>query len=586
MNSHRMQQAIEYARYGYQVFPVYGIREGKCACGKDDCEHPGKHPMTPKGLKDATSDPKTVQNWFTSCPDANIGIRTGRESGLLALDIDPKNDGYESLQELVSQHGDLPNTQQVITGGGGIHFYFEYPNDGKPIPNAANLGGFSGIDFKGDNGYIVAPDSDHMSGGVYDWEISSSPDLIGLAVAPNWLLQLCRNGKSHISQPLSGQSDWPTEALTGVEKGMRNETCFKLACRYRQKGLSQTETNAILVQWGSLCNPPLAIDEIADCINSAFSYEKAESNTSSKLTLTALSDLVNEPEEEIDWLWEDRLIQGGLSIVAAKPKVGKSTLARNLALKVSQGEAFFGLGTSGGPVVYLALEEKRSEVRKHFSSMGGTQEKVFTHVGSLSKEGLSDMERAINEVGAVLAIVDPLFRAIRIRDTNDYAVVTAALEPLMEIARNSGCHILAVHHMGKMERDSGDGILGSTAIFGAVDTALIMRRSDTRRTIESVQRYGSDMPKTVIEYDSDTGELQIGSSIERIETEKAKASIIEYLSVAGDVQESEICKEIGGNNKWLRKAIRELSDDGTLLREGAGRKGSPYLFSLKETKES
>jgi RecA-family ATPase len=68
------------------------------------------------------------------------------------------------------------------------------------------------------------------------------------------------------------------------------------------------------------------------------------------------------------------LPSGGFSLVAAKPKVGKSTFARCLGLSVACGEPFLGRRTQQGAVIYLALEEKRAEVRKHFQAMGATGE--------------------------------------------------------------------------------------------------------------------------------------------------------------------------------------------------------------------
>ena len=62
--------------------------------------------------------------------------------------------------------------------------------------------------------------------------------------------------------------------------------------------------------------------------------------------------------------------------------------------------------------------------------------------------------------------------------------------------------ILLVYHLGKGERaDAPDAILGSTAFFAAVDTALIMKRSDLYRTLHSRQRYGADLPETILDFE-------------------------------------------------------------------------------------
>jgi putative DNA primase/helicase len=122
--------------------------------------------------------------------------------------------------------------------------------------------------------------------------------------------------------------------------------------------------------------------------------------------LTTLADLLNEAPEETAYVVADLLPTGGLSILAAKPKVGKSTLARNLALAVARGEPFLGRDTARGAVVYLALEEKRSEVHKHFASMGAHDEAIIVHVGAAPQEALAALQEAIAEHQPVLVIIE------------------------------------------------------------------------------------------------------------------------------------------------------------------------------------
>src|SRR5262249_43876246 len=95
------------------------------------CREGGKEPLTPRGFKDATSDPATIDRWWTEHPNANIAIRTGNESGLVVLDvdIDPTKDcdGERALVELEGAHGKLPPTLTVKTPRGGRHMYFQHP---------------------------------------------------------------------------------------------------------------------------------------------------------------------------------------------------------------------------------------------------------------------------------------------------------------------------------------------------------------------------------------------------------------------------------------------------------------------------
>jgi hypothetical protein len=120
--------AMEYAERSTPVFPVWWIENGRCACRKADCDSPGKHPIAdvvPHGVKDATSDPSVIRAWWRRYPQANIATPT---CWCCVLDVDPRHGGDVTLAELERQHGLLPETAEVLTGGHGRHLYFE------PVP--------------------------------------------------------------------------------------------------------------------------------------------------------------------------------------------------------------------------------------------------------------------------------------------------------------------------------------------------------------------------------------------------------------------------------------------------------------------
>ncbi|MBK8172770.1 MAG: bifunctional DNA primase/polymerase [Sandaracinaceae bacterium] len=162
-----LDAALAYAALGYHVFPVFEIGEsGQCACGQADCNSPGKHPRTSRGHKDATTRASQIANWWEKYPQANVGIRTGVESGLFVLDVDPRHGGDAALAELEHQHGALPATIDASTGGGGRHLWFAMPGT-----DARNRTGFRpGLDIRGKGGFAVVPPSNHKSGRRYEWK--------------------------------------------------------------------------------------------------------------------------------------------------------------------------------------------------------------------------------------------------------------------------------------------------------------------------------------------------------------------------------------------------------------------------------
>jgi hypothetical protein len=180
--------ALEYARQ-WPVLPLAWItHEGLCGCRLGAaCNRPGKHPLTTNGVKDATIVPEAIKGLWEGRHQANVGICTGPESGLLVLDVDPRNGGDKSLARLEFHYAKLPKTLVCSTGGGGVHFYLQHPGI---TPLKGHVPGYAGLDIKGDGGYVVAPPSLHHSGGVYQW--LTDWRTTGIAPVPEWLLELIR----------------------------------------------------------------------------------------------------------------------------------------------------------------------------------------------------------------------------------------------------------------------------------------------------------------------------------------------------------------------------------------------------------
>jgi hypothetical protein len=300
------------------------------------------------------------------------------------------------------------------------------------------------------------------------------------------------------------------------------------------------------------------------------------------LKLTSLRDLLAEPEENVDWVLDGILPAGGVGLFAGKPKSGKSTWVRCLCVSTARGEAFLGRRTTKGSVLYLALEEKRSEVRKHFDDLGATgEELIHIHIDPAPAQALLAAQRAIAVHKPVLVIIDPLLKFARVKDTNDYAQVNAALEPLLILARQSGAHVLLVYHAGKGDKsDPVDSALGSTAFAGAVDTLLTYKRTERYRTLQTVQRYGQDLPETVIQWDAERRAVSLGAERSQAEIERVKTEILDHLKPGSRLTEDQICEAIEGKHAIKRMALRELLKSGQVTREGGGKRGDPYHYSL------
>ncbi|MEU7579147.1 bifunctional DNA primase/polymerase [Streptomyces sp. NPDC041068] len=182
--------AAEYAGRGWRVLPVHWINaQNSCSCREASwmppCPSAGKHPVESAWTKQATADLEQIARWWAEMPEANIGIATGRSSGLWVLDIDPDHGGADSLARLEAKYGRLPDTRRHRTGSGGRHYLFTIPDGLTVKSKTAALGeAYSGIDIRGEGGQIVAPPS--VSGkGPYVIETDCAP-----LPPPAWLAGL------------------------------------------------------------------------------------------------------------------------------------------------------------------------------------------------------------------------------------------------------------------------------------------------------------------------------------------------------------------------------------------------------------
>jgi AAA domain len=372
------------------------------------------------------------------------------------------------------------------------------------------------------------------------------------------------------------------QALAGLPEGQRDDAIFRLACKLRSADVPQDMAESLIVGAARNCDPLFPEDVALEKVARAYtkyepkSEEKKAPASTHGFKLVSAIDLLASAGSDTRWLWDGVLPEGGMSLVVGKPKAGKSTFAFALSLAVAAGREFLGRPSAAGPVVYLALEEKRAEVKKKLEAANCQVENIFFHFGAAPADAVTGVVQLIKETKAKLMIIDVLQKFIRVRDLNDYALVTNALEPLLTAARESGCHVTLTHHAGKADRPDGDEVLGSTALLGGVDTLVSIKKRDKRRTFFTIQRYGDDIPETVVELKAD-GALESAGSRQEVELEETIPLVLEACEPVA-LTEKEIWERIEKKHDIVSKAIRAAVDRGKLNRTGGGKKNDPYFY--------
>ena len=311
-----------------------------------------------------------------------------------------------------------------------------------------------------------------------------------------------------------------------------------------------------------------------------------------KVGVESFRSMQENPPDPISWLVSDLLVEDGISLLVGDPKAGKSTLARSLAATISAGNGdFLGKMAAKAPVVYLALEESRGTVFRQFEGMSPDPDGLHIVVGQPKTLDWNTLGLIIKALEAKLLVVDTVFRMLQIEDGNSYAETTEAFRPLIEIARETKCHVLCVHHTNKISGTSrGHEILGSQGIGGSVDAVLSLRISTSKETegmrvISAFGRDDVDMNPTVLHRGTD-GRIAPLGGVDSIEDPQEVQDTPEQIILARlrvmryPMTKEELAKLTKIRKQDFLRALRNLRESEEIVASGTGVKGDPLMYAL------
>lgn len=490
MQNPRLDAALAYAAAGW---PVVLLAPGS------------KTPATGHGVKDATTDPDTIHRWFEAEPTANLGIACGEASGIVVIDIDPRNGGDVSWEELTREHGLPADGWPARTAGLGEHWFFRWQEGIRSKKLAP------GIDLLSDGRYAVV-DPSMINGSSYSWldveEHGTEPGQM-----PACWAALCQTPKP------KGESIVPGS----IVEGGRNEGLASLAGVMRQHGMTEAEILAALhIANDTRCKPPLPGSEVSRIAGSVSKYDP-EWDTAADAALGAQAALaLREPEPETDfelvdlstlnepapprWLVKGWFPEAGLAMVHGPSGAGKSFALLDICCHIASGSSWWGRITKAGPVVFLCGEghygmrsRHRAWTIHHHRQFSGLW--LSPYAVPLDRQaGASKAIQAIERLGVEpsLIVIDTLHRHME-GDENkaqDSAKLIASCEIMQ---RAFGSLVVLVHHTGNSE-EAQHRARGSSAWKGALDAefSVLPRKKATGYQLICRKQKDSPEPEKMI----------------------------------------------------------------------------------------
>jgi len=309
-----------------------------------------------------------------------------------------------------------------------------------------------------------------------------------------------------------------------------------------------------------------------------------------ELRFLTLAELRERTPAEPTWLWHGYLATGSVTLLAGKPKAGKSTLAIAVSAAMATGAtSFLGRDMRPGAVVYVS--EEGAPTLMHKLPAGDAGMHLLTRDGAWPKPEWPALVNAAVEhsqkVGARLLVIDtaPFWTAMPAEGSKDGDRVQRVMHTLVQATR-AGLAVLLTTHTRKAGGEDGDAVSGSTQWTGASDTVLELERPaenapPTQRLLLGLGRFPATPAAALIDRDAVTGAWSVSGHAEDRRSARAAATralVLDALADGEALTRPEL--EEATSTVWrdLLDTVNTLVTAKFVTRSGNGRKGDPYRY--------
>jgi hypothetical protein len=288
-----------------------------------------------------------------------------------------------------------------------------------------------------------------------------------------------------------------------------------------------------------------------------------------------------------------------MSLLLGQPRDGKSTVAMQLCVSVTQGKPFLGRNTMRAPVIFWQTEAELRKVASSLNRLGynaANDEKLLILNSCAAENNVTALRRElIAHPDVRLVVIETLDDLLRIPDLNKNTAAREAFDKFDNTVMSEfshRCAFLALHHLKKRECDrEGNMIMGATVISGRTDAVWYIRRKsddDEQRIFHADVRSGVQIPKTLLNFSKETETNTLGRTVAEERklgagktAETIKKAIVEYFATHANTTFKQDCfPSVDGNSDLKRKMFKELLSSGCLVKTGDGTRNSPFVYRV------
>jgi hypothetical protein len=274
----------------------------------------------------------------------------------------------------------------------------------------------------------------------------------------------------------------------------------------------------------------------------------------------------------------------GLTLLAAKPKVGKSWMMLHAAIAVARGGFTLGeIHCPEGDVLYCALEDNRRRLQSRMTKLIGISQpwpkrlSFQTEMPRLAGGGIVFIRNWIeNAKHPRLVIIDTL-AMVKTPKSNVQTQYEADYDSIMELRKIANQHnvaIVLVHHLRKAESDDAfDTISGTLGLTGAPDTIIVLKRDTTGTT--TLYAKGRDLVEVekAIQFNKNSCVWTIIGDASEVHRSNERATILKALTEAGDnpLGPNQIASACGMKSGNVRRLLGKMKTEGLVTSPSYGK---------------
>ena len=207
----------------------------------------------------------------------------------------------------------------------------------------------------------------------------------------------------------------------------------------------------------------------------------------SELKLIRMSDIRPEP---VEWLWEQYIPSGAITLIQGDGSAGKTTVTLAIAAALTRGDALPGGGTliPSNVIIQNGEDSYAHTIRTRLEQMGADCDRIHIIDEDEKALSLSDarIEEAIAHTDAKLCLLDPVQAYFGRANMNSANGVRPLMKRLGEVAARHSCSVLLVGHLHKKASKAAYAGLGSIDIFAAARSVLTVGYTNADENIRAI----------------------------------------------------------------------------------------------------